>query len=466
MYERTQAALCHFPCNNCHVCNASLQAGPDPDISSKNKETPLYKACEWENDFQSRSDVIQPGFKPGTVVSPLALRCSALDHCATREPQIVSLILSFGATVNQRCNRGWTALHEAVCRDNIEIWYFRYFIRIPISCCKSSSYSSWGPRESLFPQVLTSTCRRDSATALYEASKNCHWEIVELQFSPNTDANKPTKTGLLPLHVAAPYGHHENVRVHCVSPVVSLVLLLCTVLMSPCSSIVYMLVPVTSRARVRHNMISPLHLATEHNRDMATAILLKKGANVNATLSHNRSLQYSDHCITALYFSISNGSTIAAILLAAVRRGCARTVSLLLEHGADNTSIPFCPTTFPGAIILCMNNLPLLKFAFGQWLKVQFCELISSTMCNWAGPIVDLLLDYVGDVQLCARLTELLDGWHEWPSIKTKSLSAHPLMHLCRLRIHEQMVVSRLRSLDSLPLPETAAVPQPDQTQL
>ena len=37
---------------------------------------------------QSRPDVIQPGFKPGTVGTPLALRCSALDHCATREPEV------------------------------------------------------------------------------------------------------------------------------------------------------------------------------------------------------------------------------------------------------------------------------------------------------------------------------------------------------------------------------------------
>ena len=29
-------------------------------------------------------DVIQPGFKPGTVVTPLALRGSALDRCATQ----------------------------------------------------------------------------------------------------------------------------------------------------------------------------------------------------------------------------------------------------------------------------------------------------------------------------------------------------------------------------------------------
>ena len=31
--------------------------------------------------------MIQPGFEPGTVVTLLALRCSALDRCATREPK-------------------------------------------------------------------------------------------------------------------------------------------------------------------------------------------------------------------------------------------------------------------------------------------------------------------------------------------------------------------------------------------
>lgn len=143
--------------------------------------------------------------------------------------------------------------------------------------------------------------------------------------------------------------------------------------MSPCSSIVYLLVPVTKSGQSSQSVITPLDQAAEHNRDMVTAILLRTGADVNATLSHNRSMQYLDHCITALYFSISNGSTIAAILLAAVRLGCARTVSLLLEHGADNTSIPFCHTTFPGAIILCMNNLPLLKCLLDKGCDAQAC---------------------------------------------------------------------------------------------
>lgn len=41
--------------------------------------------------------------------------------CELENVDMVSLILSYGATVNQRCGQGWTALHEAVSRDNTEI---------------------------------------------------------------------------------------------------------------------------------------------------------------------------------------------------------------------------------------------------------------------------------------------------------------------------------------------------------
>lgn len=46
----------------------------------------------------------------------------------------------------------------------------------------------------------------DGATALYEAAKNGHEEIVEFLLSQNANANIPGKTGLLPLHVAAQRG--------------------------------------------------------------------------------------------------------------------------------------------------------------------------------------------------------------------------------------------------------------------
>lgn len=41
--------------------------------------------------------------------------------CELENLHMLSLILSYGATVNQRCGQGWTALHEAVSRDNTEI---------------------------------------------------------------------------------------------------------------------------------------------------------------------------------------------------------------------------------------------------------------------------------------------------------------------------------------------------------
>lgn len=51
------------------------------------------------------------------------------------------------------------------------------------------------------------TC--DGVTALHEASKNGHEEAAALLLAKNADANIPTNSGLLPLHFAAQYGHHE-----------------------------------------------------------------------------------------------------------------------------------------------------------------------------------------------------------------------------------------------------------------
>lgn len=41
--------------------------------------------------------------------------------CELENIDMVNLLLSYGATVNQRCAQGWTALHEAVSRNNTEI---------------------------------------------------------------------------------------------------------------------------------------------------------------------------------------------------------------------------------------------------------------------------------------------------------------------------------------------------------
>ncbi|XP_026154285.1 ankyrin repeat and SOCS box protein 2-like isoform X2 [Mastacembelus armatus] len=468
LQEQT-ALLLAVSCEHLSCVRCLLEAGADPDISSKNKETPLYKACEVEN------------------------------------VEIVSLILSYGATVNQRCGQGWTALHEAVSRNNTEIC--EILIRAGATINLPNTYSiaplcvaaQRGQMRALSyligkgADVNMQTC--EGLTALHEASKNGHKEIVALLLSKNADANKPTNSGLLPLHIAAQYGHHE---------------------------IVSLLVSVTSRAMLRHSWISPLHLAAEHNRHNVAAVLLKTGADVNATLAHSHTTKYADRRTTALYFAIANGSTKTAEvllnagasltldpvspLLMAVRQGCVSTVSLLLERGADvNVRIPSYSTTFPVVIALCMNNLSLLKClldsgcdAFscftckygsaphpasgGSHVRTvssneyvlqndimlpfscsepssdnptQFCEWISTPlMCKWAGLIIDLLLEHVSHVQLCSKLSELLDGREEWLAVKRKSLSPCPLQHLCRLRIRTQLGRHRLKSLTSLPLPD------------
>jgi hypothetical protein len=48
--------------------------------------TTLGQLCPAQWDSQLRPVVIQPEIELGSVVTPLALRCSVLDCCATREP--------------------------------------------------------------------------------------------------------------------------------------------------------------------------------------------------------------------------------------------------------------------------------------------------------------------------------------------------------------------------------------------
>ncbi|XP_057716130.1 ankyrin repeat and SOCS box protein 2-like isoform X5 [Corythoichthys intestinalis] len=328
--------------------------------------------------------------------------------------------------------------------------------------------------------VNMQTC--DGLTALHEASKNGHKEIVAVLLSKNADANKMANSGLLPLHVAAQHGHLE---------------------------VVCLLIPVTSRTRLRQSPVSPLHLAAEHNRHRVAAALLKAGADIDATLAPARSARYADGRTTALCLAVANGCTETAEvllnagaathldpvspLLLAVHRGSIATVSMLLQRGVDvNARIPSWVTTFPAVVALCMDNLPLLKCLLDNGCDAlscfscpygrgphpeqshlrttgtvssfnssglahevtQFCQWIStSLMSKWAGPIIDLLLEHVAHVQLCSKLTQLLESRHEWVTVKKKTLSPRPLRHLCRVSVRSQVGPQRLRFLSSLPLP-------------
>nr|XP_023701042.1 ankyrin repeat and SOCS box protein 2-like isoform X2 [Paramormyrops kingsleyae] len=433
-----------------------LESGADPDISNKENETPLYTACERQN----------------------------LD--------IVQLILKFKGKVNKICRQGCTALHEAVWRDNLEICHALLEAGADISIPNKYGITPlFAAAQGGCVKVLRFLIRHgadvnshaaDGATALYESSKNGHEEVVKILLSRNANANICTRGGLLPLHIAAKRGNER---------------------------IVSILIPVTSKARVRRSGISPLHLAAERNKNEVLETLIEAGFDVNAMLSPDRSKMHEDRRSTALYFAICNNNTEAATmlleaganpnldtfnpLLIAVRQGCIRTVTLLVEHGANvNAYIPTHPTSFPAAIMFCMKYLTLLKYLLDNgcdaqscfqceygsgphppietlhrprddirynvdvqnYIPVQFCEMISTpSVSRWAGPIIDVLLDYVGNVQLCARLIEHLDSYEDWGVIKEKSILPRPLMQLCRLRILSLLGAERMQLIDSLPIP-------------
>ncbi|XP_045897844.1 ankyrin repeat and SOCS box protein 2-like, partial [Micropterus dolomieu] len=388
----------------------------------------------------------------------------SLAACERSNAAMVAALLNHGAEVNTHCIQGWTALQEAVCRNNVEICEMllkagakhnltnMYGIAPLFTAAQSGQVATL--RFLLKHGADINSQAGDGATALYEAAKNGHEEIVELLLSQNADANKPGKTGLLPLHIAAQRGSDTTVS---------------------------MLIPATSKARVRRTGISPLHLAAERNRDTVLETLIEAGFDVNAQLSEERSKLYEDRRSTPLYFAVINNNIDAVRMLlaagadpnldvfrplmVAARLGCIQTVTLLVEHGADiNACIPTHPTTFPAIYMFSMKYLPMFKYlldhgghalpcfdcVYGsrthpplktthperdnlrytdrrlsdtqQMSSVQFCEMISApSICRWAGPIIDILLDYVGHVTLCSRLMEHLDSYSGWSAIKDKA---------------------------------------------
>lgn len=89
-------------------------------------------------------------------------------------------------------------------------------------------------------------------------------------------------------------------------------------------------------------------------------------------------------------------------------------------------------------------------------LYLQFCDMVSTdTYSAWAGPIIDVLLDYVGDVKLCSRLIEHLDSYSGWANIKEKAStdksSAFMALNLMSYSSAWSNVDRNVRNYDSRP---------------
>ncbi|XP_077442890.1 ankyrin repeat and SOCS box protein 2-like isoform X2 [Stigmatopora argus] len=427
-----------------------LEKGADPDAVDRDRETPLYKACERDN------------------------------------AALVALLLNHGAAVDPKCFQGWTALHEAACRDNVEICQMllkaggKHSPRDNHGITPLFTAAQGGRLASLRLLVKhgadINSQAVDGATPLHEAAKNGHDHIVDFLLSQKADANMAGKAGLLPLHIAARKGSE---------------------------TIVSMLIPATSKARIRRTGISPLHVAAEHNRDEVLELLIRAGFDVNARLSDERSRLYEDRRAMALYQAVDNYNVdnvrslleagadpnldVFGPLLVAARQGCAENVALLVRHGADvNARIATRPTHFPAAFLFSLKTLPMLKYLLDNGAdalscfrcsygsgphpplrdgssrgghlghpqarpSVQFCEAISAPgVSRWAGPVLDVLLDYVGHVKLCSRLAEHLDSYDGWSDIKEKAALPRRLLQLCRVRVLE---LAGRRRVHRLPLP-------------
>uniref|UniRef100_A0A3Q2T878 Ankyrin repeat and SOCS box containing 2a, tandem duplicate 2 n=1 Tax=Fundulus heteroclitus TaxID=8078 RepID=A0A3Q2T878_FUNHE len=423
-----------------------LRHGANVNTANKAQETPLFTACEHPNE------------------------------------EVVELLLRYGAQVNLACSQGESPLHEA-CRHGC-LRLCRMLLDAGASMKAKNIYNIQplfraaqnGHGESL--QLLiergadVNGQAGDGASPLYEACKNGHVSAVQALLALKADVNRATNAGLLPLHVAVKNNHKR---------------------------IVSLLIPLTSRVRIQNCGISPLHIAAETNRGQILELLIESGFNVNAELSDERAKMYEDRRSTALYFCVSNGNLQAAEmlleaganpnldvfnpLLIAVRLGWMDMAELLVRYGADVNARMFTqPSAFPSTILLGMESPPILKllldngcdpslcFQCSYGLKphprrpssnirdvlcvFQYCEVISSShLCQISGPIISMLLDYVGHVSLCSRLLEILDSRSDWASIKLKAVPPHPLMQLCRLKIRCLLGVQRLKLIHTLPLP-------------
>lgn len=168
--------------------------------------------------------------------------------------------------------------------------------------------------------------------------------------------------------------------------------------------------------------------------DMVT-LLLKYGADVNAQISTQPSLFPS-----AILLSMESLVMMKLLLDSGCdARPCFNCLYSLKSHPAvthshrpieemyDSGDAPPQQPIQVSSEIYCTNHCmciiecglcSLIVFS----VRIQFCEAVSSSsFSRISGPIISLLLDYVGHVCLCSRLLEVLENRSDWAWIKLKA---------------------------------------------
>ncbi|KAK5927417.1 hypothetical protein CgunFtcFv8_012578 [Champsocephalus gunnari] len=422
--------------------------------------------------------LLENGASPHTTNSknetPLLLAVRAGSY------QMVSSLMAAGAQVEQVCLKKWTAMHEASragCVAVMELLLQRggkvsetdQYGVTPLGI--AAEYSHSGVLELLIKHGADVNAQAPNGdSVLYDAAGSGDPDCLNILLQNGANPNVHNLSSQLPVHHAAYEGHHLALRI---------------------------LIPITTRRALRVSGYSPVHSAADGGNTRCLELLLQKGFDVNAQLAPHISDNYGDMRKSPLYFAVSNGDATCTemllkaganpnldplcCLLVAVRSGRYDIVKLLLAAKADVNCYftVLNDTVFPTALQHCLKDEVMMRLLLNNgynaekcfcchheddWEelseagysqdeeeKVPFCDFVSvSWLDNLVGRVVSILLEYVGQVSLCSKLTKTLEAHKAWPHIHWTLCNPRSLSHLSRVVIRKHLSCS---SMASAPLP-------------
>ncbi|XP_062404100.1 ankyrin repeat and SOCS box protein 15-like [Sardina pilchardus] len=466
------------------VLETVLNSPCDHDLEKKTKvgETCLTMAVE-AGLLENVRTLLEFGASPSCCnsknESPLLLAVRTGSY------ELVSVLLSYGASVGQACAKKWTAMHEAAKRGYSDImvllfsWDGKVTFRDQHGVTPLGTAAESGHEEII--RILLQNGANVNAqsnngeSALIEAASAGNPDCVNLLLMNGANPNLANVSGLLPIHRAAYDGHLLVLRI---------------------------LILVTSRRSVRFSGQSPVHSAADGGHAQCLQLLIESGFDVNTTLSQTVSDTYSDMRRSALYFAVSNGDVTCtemllnagakadldplSCLLVAVRAGRYEIVKLLLAKNANVNSYftLVSNTVFPTALQYCLRDEIMMRLLLNHGYdvkkcfschhdnpsdltfcrrspcdllcqvnsdKIPFCEFIGlHCLKHLSGKVLQILLDYVSNVNLCSKLRHILKKQTEWEDVSEIICNPRSLMHLCRLKVRGLLHLNSLH--DSSPM--------------
>ncbi|KAM7003190.1 ankyrin repeat and SOCS box protein 15 isoform 1-T2 [Tautogolabrus adspersus] len=458
------------------VLEMVLYASLSLNLEEKTSEGDTFLALAVKDGLVENVNLLlKHGASPHTTnnmnESPLILAVRAGSH------QMVSCLIAGGARVEQVCLKKWTAMHEASRAGCVHVVELLLQNGGQVSETDQHGVTPLGiAAEYSHPEVLELLIKHgadvnaqapNGDSVLYDAAGSGNPECIEILLQHGANPNIRNLSSQLPIHHAAYEGHYLALRI---------------------------LMPITTRRALRLSGHSPVHSAADGGHAHCLELLLQNGFDINAMLAPHLSENYGDMRKSPLYFAVSNGDVTCTeillrsgakpdldplrCLLVAIRSGRYEIVKLLLAAKADvNCYFTMVnDAVFPTALQYCLKNEVMMRLLLnngydaekcfhcnhdnGDWEdlesgfsqdqeeKVSFCDFVSvSCLVNLVGRVVSLLLEYVGQVSLCSKLTKILEHQEEWPHIHWITRNPRSLSHLSRVVIRKHLSCSNLMSV-------------------